>query len=350
VGEYLDNVQGRLNAAIYGVKKLTMGRQSIIYNLEKIYALLWTNLHLEETWQLLQAVIRDSGGSNLSLWLETGLPTLAALTGERCASNFSKPFFKNLFDTLCVLMEAYYDPIVEHIEAFFHAFAVQFMKHQNKYVRKFSVQAFSYLLANLPEEQYELFLNHLVRRQADGFFDAKLALADLLLQRLKIVKGCLTTASMTHFLAQLEALEAIFQDDQQGHFLAIASQYIGLLLDSLNCRQGVQDSQLLFDFLYVVKALTAFQHKRTPEKYGPILVQGFSNFLATYATDKKKFSPHTSAQGHYLRQLWQTFGDYFIANVEYFQPREELSQALAVLSIKYGQGFLYNPQIIAYCK
>jgi hypothetical protein len=32
----------------------------------------------------------------------------------------------------------------------------------------------------------------------------------MLLQRLKIAKGCLTTASMTHFLVQLETLQTIF--------------------------------------------------------------------------------------------------------------------------------------------
>jgi hypothetical protein len=29
------------------------------------------------------------------------------------------------------------------------------MKHSNKYMRKFSVQAFSYLLGNLNEEEYD---------------------------------------------------------------------------------------------------------------------------------------------------------------------------------------------------
>lgn len=55
--------------AVYEIKKLAMGRQSVLYNLEKIYTILWGNLHLEETWLLLQAVIRDSRGTNLSLWL-----------------------------------------------------------------------------------------------------------------------------------------------------------------------------------------------------------------------------------------------------------------------------------------
>jgi disulfide oxidoreductase YuzD len=76
---------------------------------------------------------------------------LAGAATIACASCFNKPFFKNLFDTLCVLMEHYYDPIIEGIEDYFLEFAEEFMKHNNKYIRKFSVQAFSYLLGNLTE-------------------------------------------------------------------------------------------------------------------------------------------------------------------------------------------------------
>lgn len=99
-----------------------------------------------------------------------------------------------------------------------------------------------------------------MQKQGEGFFDEQLALADLLLQRLKVVKGCLTTASMAHFLVQLETLQSIFSESKEGEsaFLVIASEYIGLVLSSLNVKQGAQESQLLFDFLYVVKALIAF--------------------------------------------------------------------------------------------
>ncbi len=48
-------------------------------------------------------------------------------------------------------MEHYYDPIIESIEDYFQEFAEVFMKHNNKYIRKFSVQSFSYLLGNLTE-------------------------------------------------------------------------------------------------------------------------------------------------------------------------------------------------------
>jgi hypothetical protein len=77
VGEYLTNVQNKVNSAIYELKKWTMGRQSILYNLEKLYALLLNNLQLEESWQLLQAVIKDSRGVNLAIWLQTGFKALA---------------------------------------------------------------------------------------------------------------------------------------------------------------------------------------------------------------------------------------------------------------------------------
>jgi hypothetical protein len=84
------------------------------------------------------------------------------------------------------------------------------MKHTNKYMRKFSVEAFSYVLSNLSEEQYDEFMNLLVRKQQEGFFNEHLSLASMLLQRLKIVKGCLTAASMTHFMTQIENIEDIF--------------------------------------------------------------------------------------------------------------------------------------------
>lgn len=137
------------------------------------------------------------------------------------------------------------------------------MKHSNKYIRKFSVQAFSYLLGNLNEEQYDEFMIYLVRKQGEGYFDGQLSLADLLLQRLKVVKGCLTTASLAHFLDQLQNLERSFEGKNE-HFVPIAAEYIELVLNSLNCKQGIQETQLLFDFLYVVKALTAFQEKNGP--------------------------------------------------------------------------------------
>jgi hypothetical protein len=69
VGEYMNSVQNRVNSSLYEIKAWVMGRQSIIYNLEKIYKLLWSHLHIEEGWPLLQAVIKDSRGEKLSIWL-----------------------------------------------------------------------------------------------------------------------------------------------------------------------------------------------------------------------------------------------------------------------------------------
>lgn len=115
VGEYLSSVQGKVNAAIQGVKKWTLGRQSILYNLERIYSLLWQHLYLEESWILLQAIIRDSRGASLAVWLQSGLKSLAAAATESCSANFSKPFFRNLFDTLCILMETHYEEIFDNL-------------------------------------------------------------------------------------------------------------------------------------------------------------------------------------------------------------------------------------------
>jgi hypothetical protein len=117
----------------------------------------------------------------------------------------------------------------------------------------------------------------------------------------------------------------------------------------LDCRQGVHENQILFDFVYVIKALITFSQKNI-EKYGKMLVMGFSNFLALYRVDKKRFAPHTNGHAHYLRQIWEIFGDFFKNSIKYFNDHENLQHAIAVLSIKCGANFLYSTDVINYCK
>ena len=62
VAEYLNSVQNHLHPALKELKSLVLGRKSILYNLEKIYRLLWSRFDLDETWPLLQAVTRDARG------------------------------------------------------------------------------------------------------------------------------------------------------------------------------------------------------------------------------------------------------------------------------------------------
>lgn len=229
--------------------------------------------------------------------------------------------------------------------------AEQLMKHSNKYVRKFSVQSFSYVLGNLSEEQYGDFLQHLVARQREGFFDEHLRLADLLLQRLKVVRGCLTPASLAHFLGQIESLDALFAPlpEEQPHFLALASEFVGLVLAALDCRQGPHDSQVLFDFLSVLRALVAFALRRG-EATSRLLIMGFADFLAIYRTDKKRFSPYTAAHGGYLKQVWQSLAEYFQSHVHLFSEHEELPHAIAVLCLKAGATFHHSSDLVAYCR
>jgi len=50
-------------------------------------------------------------------------------------------------------------------------FGETFFKHTNKYIRKFSIQSFSYVFSNLTVENYQEFMTFLVGQQATGFFN-----------------------------------------------------------------------------------------------------------------------------------------------------------------------------------
>lgn len=73
VAEYLTSVQNKLNPSIKEIKELVLGRKSIIYNFEKICRVLWDHMYLEETFPLLQAVIKDAKGEKFDIWLKVGL-------------------------------------------------------------------------------------------------------------------------------------------------------------------------------------------------------------------------------------------------------------------------------------
>jgi hypothetical protein len=62
VNEFLQGVLYTVSVSVKDIKHLVMGRKSIIYNIEKIYDLLWRNLEVEEAWPLLQAIIKDVRG------------------------------------------------------------------------------------------------------------------------------------------------------------------------------------------------------------------------------------------------------------------------------------------------
>lgn len=50
-----------------------------------------------------------------------------------------------------------------------------------------------------------------------------------------------------------------------------------------------------------------------------MLITGFSDFLATYFEDTKKFAPYNSIQTRYLKEVWSAFGSFFRSNVAFFK-------------------------------
>lgn len=64
-----------------------------------------------------------------------------------------------------------------------------------------------------------------------------------------------------------------------------------------------------------MKALITLSQKDT-DRYGLMLIMGFSNYLALYHEDKKRFAPHTNAQSYYLRQVWAIFAEFFKNNLK----------------------------------
>lgn len=118
----------------------------------------------------MQALLKDTREEEVAIWLERGLAELAKSITELCGLIFSQTHFQRLFSTLCVLIEHNFGQISGQLEAFFTAYSTTFLQHNNKYVRKFALQALSYLLSNLSQEEYRPFMTFLLRLQAEGFF------------------------------------------------------------------------------------------------------------------------------------------------------------------------------------
>lgn len=55
-------------------------------------------------------------------------------------------------------MEECLNEIIGNLEEFFKVMQRYFFKHQNKYIRKFSMQVVSYVLVNLEEERFNQLL------------------------------------------------------------------------------------------------------------------------------------------------------------------------------------------------
>ena len=60
VAQFLKNVQFRVTSGLVQIKKLVMGRKSIVHNIQRILNVLLSHLEYEDTWPILQAVIKDT--------------------------------------------------------------------------------------------------------------------------------------------------------------------------------------------------------------------------------------------------------------------------------------------------
>ena len=93
---------------------MKLGLPTIILNLQKISQILWEHLNNEDSWFLLQNLIRDTKGECYNLWIENGLGELV----RDMDMGFKKSRFEHIFKTLSVFMEVCYDHIAKDNESF----------------------------------------------------------------------------------------------------------------------------------------------------------------------------------------------------------------------------------------
>lgn len=114
---------------------------------------LLANLECEESWALVQAIIKDTKGESFGFWMREGLRKLAyqdEVNKESIFANFfTQSKFQSLFDTLAVFMETNYELIMSHLKEYFKLMNSLFFSHRNKYIRKFSMKSVSYIINNL---------------------------------------------------------------------------------------------------------------------------------------------------------------------------------------------------------
>jgi hypothetical protein len=73
---------------------------------------------------------------------------------------------------------------------------------QNKYIRKFSVAAISYVLSNFDEEIFKKFLVRVIST-SEGNEQVLPYISDILAQRLKYSDGCLTPNSLQELITMV---------------------------------------------------------------------------------------------------------------------------------------------------
>jgi hypothetical protein len=124
-----------------------------VYNHETILRTLLANLECEESWTLVQAIIKDTKGESFWFWMREGLRKLAyqdEVNKESIFANFfTQSKFQSLFDTLAVFMETNYELIMANLKEYFTLMNSLFFSHRNKYIRRFSMKSVSYIINNL---------------------------------------------------------------------------------------------------------------------------------------------------------------------------------------------------------
>lgn len=267
---------------------------------------------------------------------------MAEAVEKQAGSSFNLSLFTRVFDSLCIFMESSFEQISSRLEDFFMAFAPVFLKHNNKYLRKFSLEAFSYLLGNLSDEKYSDFLSLLLQLHREGFFSAELPLPALLLQRLALVRGCLSTASLGLMLSQLDHFREALEP---GTGMSLAGEYIYLVLSQLNPKGAVTSESILFDLNSVLQALLKYSSNYS-NFLTPVLLTSFSKFIALAESESRRFDPRTPREGQSLQATWELFCDFYQQEAGHFQSGRDLNLALAIVAGKNPEGQLFNRKVL----
>lgn len=104
IGKYLTNNQGQVSPALAEIKRWASGRSNILHNQLKILSLLISNLQVEDSWPLLQALLKDCRGAHIDAWINFALQQIAETISSLTGTTFNQTLFSHLFDTLCILM------------------------------------------------------------------------------------------------------------------------------------------------------------------------------------------------------------------------------------------------------
>lgn len=77
IGTYLTKNQGQVSPPLTDLKRWAAGRSNILHNQMKILALLISNLHTEDAWPLLQALLKDCRGAHIDAWIDFAFKQIA---------------------------------------------------------------------------------------------------------------------------------------------------------------------------------------------------------------------------------------------------------------------------------